>query len=245
LRLKYVAVVSTALVIAFGVSIVIPFFLPNSLPNSESKPKIILTFNALDTNHINEWCYNISRILEEQNIDATVFFVGRVAEENPECVSCFGNNVDVGSMTYSYSNLSSISDYSQQLEEVKRGKQAVDEAGGLYSRLFRALFEGVDDNIYSLLSRSDILADFSYLNHFNVYEEDKFIRYEAVVYIGSNYSSNFMPNVINWTENIIVSFDSTVPTVYIEEFVLNLKKREIVFLSASEATGYNLTITGD
>ena len=65
-----------------------------------------------------------------------VFFVGKVAEQNPEAVTCFGNRVDIGSQTYDYVNLTTINDYSLKLQEVEQGKFAVDTAGHLNSSVF-------------------------------------------------------------------------------------------------------------
>jgi peptidoglycan/xylan/chitin deacetylase (PgdA/CDA1 family) len=241
LKLKHAAAISTALVLVFGISIIFPFFVRGPKPEQ----KVMLTFNVLDTDEAKEWCYNLSSILENQGVKATVFIVGKVAEKKPECVSCFSKKVDVGSLTYSYLNLTSMSDYSLQLEEIRKGKQAVDDASNLYSRLFRAPFGATDDNIYSLLSRCDILADFSYSSHYNLYQKDKYIRFDAIVYNGSNYSANFFSALPKSSEPIIIVFDDTCPTVYIGKFVTELKNNEVDLVSASEIAGYNLTLRGD
>lgn len=205
----------------------------------------MLIFDALADDEVGEWCQNLSYILENQNVKATVFFVGKVAEEIPGSVSCFGQGIDVGSLTYDYSNLTSISDYSLQLEEIRKGKQAVDDAGNLYSRLFRAPFGSTDDNIYSLLSRCDILADFSYQTHYNLYLKDKFIRFEATAYNGSGRSADFFLSLPKTAEPIIIVFDNTCSTVSIETFISELKKGQVDFANASEIAGNSLTLRGN
>lgn len=241
MKLKHAATISTALVVIIGISIVFPFFLRNPTPEL----KIILSFNILDNNEVEEWCFSLSKILEEQEVGAVVFITGKVAEKYPECVSCFNKRIDVGSLTYSYSNLTSISDYSKQLEEIRKGKQAIDSAGNLYSRSFRAPFGAVDDNIYSLLNRSDILADFSYSNHFNLFEEDKFIRYNANVYNGADYPGSFFSDRSNHSENnVVVFFDNTSTTEYIEDFVSGLANK-VALVGVSEIAEIPLTLRGD
>jgi len=204
----------------------------------------MLVFDVLDDDEVKGWCYNLSSILENQNVKATVFIVGKVAENNPESVSCFGPKIDIGSLTYNYSDLTSISDYSLQLEEVRKGKQAVDDAGNLYSRLFKAPFGSTDDNIYSLLSRSDILADFSYQTHYNLYLEDKFIKFDATVYNGSSHSANFFSSLPKTPEPIIIVFDNTYSTAYVEKFISEIKNSEVDIVNASEIAGNNLTLRG-
>jgi len=241
LKLKHVAAISTTIVLVFGIAIIFPFFLRSPKPEQ----KVMLVFDVLHDDKVKGWCYNLSSILENQNVKATVFIVGKVAENNPESVSCFGQKIDVGSLTYNYSNLTSISDYSLQLEEVRKGKQAVDHAGNLYSRLFKAPFGSTDDNTYSLLSRCDILADFSYQTHYNLYLKDKFIRFEATVYDGSSHSANFFSLLPKTPEPIIIVFDDTCSTAYIEKFISEIKNSEVDLVNASEVAGNNLTLRGD
>ena len=55
----------------------------------------------------------------------------------PECVLDFSvnhtNTVDIGSQTYDYVRLAFIQDYKRALEEVRSGKQALDDAGSINS----------------------------------------------------------------------------------------------------------------
>lgn len=240
MKLKHAAAISTTLVLIFGIAIIVPFF----IRGSKSEQKVMLIFDVLDDYEVEEWCQNLSSVLENQDVKATVFFVGRVAENTPQSVSCFGQTIDIGSLTYDYSNLTSISDYSMQLEEIRKGKQAVDDAGNLYSRLFRAPFGNTDDNIYSLLSRCDILADFSYQTHYNLYLKDKFIRFEATAYSGSGRSTDFFSTLPKTSEPIIIVIDDTCSILNIEEVISELKKGQVDFVNASEIAGKSLTLRG-
>lgn len=243
MRLITAAVLSTALIIALGFFIISPLFYRTS--SVETKQKIMLSFSASESNDIADWCRNLSSILKSYDISATLFIVGKVAEQHPECVSCFGSNVDIGSQTYSNLNLTSIADYDTQLEEVRKGKQVVDTAGNLYSRVFRAPNGDTDQNIYSLLSRNDILADFSYGSQYNVYLDNQFVKFDAVVYDGSSCSANSILTLKKSSAPILINFDSEYPAELISDFIGTLKTGQLDFVNASEMTGLNLTVRGD
>jgi peptidoglycan/xylan/chitin deacetylase (PgdA/CDA1 family) len=170
-------------VILVGLTLVVPAFFRGKSPQEE--PQVMLSFNIQETANLVEWCSHLASILKQQNVKATIFFPGKIAEENPEILSYFGKGIDVGSQTYSYKDLTSITDFSAQLEEVKKGKEAVDAAGNLDSRVFRAPYGAIDQNIYYLLSQSEIKADFSYYKQYNLYEDGQFIKYNAITYEGS------------------------------------------------------------
>jgi peptidoglycan/xylan/chitin deacetylase (PgdA/CDA1 family) len=242
LRLIWAAAISTALIITLGVVLIAPLFI--RLPKPENRQRVLLCFSVLDSSDASEWCSNLSSVLELHSVKAAVFFVGKVAEQHPECVSTFSNNVDIGSQTYSYTDLRSISNYGLQLEEVKKGKRAVDDAGNLYSRLFRAPYGSTDENIYSLLSRSDIVADFSYEQQYNVYENGKFIKFDAVVYNSSDFSIDNFQKLPKNVPPIIIFFESSFSTAKIEQFVSELQAGNIEFISASELVGCDLTTRG-
>ncbi len=213
--------------------------------DAEAKQQIMLSFSVSESSGSVDWCRNLSSILKTYDIGATVFFVGKVAEQHPECVSYFSSKVDIGSQTFSNSNLTSISDYALQLEEVKKGKQAVDTAGNLYSRVFRAPSKATDQNIYSLLSRNDILADFSYDHQYNVYSGNQFVKFNATVYDGATCSPNSILALKKSPQPIIVHFDSKYSTELIANFISTLKTGQLNFVNASEVTGLNLTVRGD
>lgn len=243
MKLVIAAAFSTALIIALGLFIISPMFYRT--PNVDVEQKIMLSFSVSDSNESADWCKNLSSILKEYDISATVFIVGKVAEQHPECVSCFSSKVDIGSQTASNLNLTSLPDYDTQLEEVRKGKLAVDTAGYLYSRVFKAPNGDTDQNIYSLLSRNDILADFSYTAQYNVYLDNQFVKFDAAVYDGATCSANSILTLEKSSNPIIVNFDSEYPTELIADFIATLKTGHLVFVNASEMTGLNLTVRGE
>lgn len=243
MKLIWAALISTALIFIVGIVLVIPLYI--QFPTPEKRLRVLLCFSVLDSNDVSEWCFNLSSMLEKQNVKGAVFFVGKVAEQHPECVSTFGREIDIGSQTYSYINLTSIPDYTLQLEEVKKGKKAVDCAGNLYSRLFRAPYGSTDENIYSLLTRSDIIADFSYKQQYNVYVNGQFIKFEASVYDGSTFTAEYFLKLSKKDQLIIIFFESSHSIAEIEEFVSELKKGKVDFINASELVGCELTRRND
>ena len=123
-------------------------------------------------------------------------------------------NIDIGSQTYTYANLTSIPDYTKQLSEVKSGKSAIDYVGKVDSKLFRAPYGSTDGNIYSLLSRSGILADFSYSNQYNKYENGQFIKYDAITYNPLSNQSNISNTLSSSNgKNVLINFDNSIPLI--------------------------------
>ncbi len=239
MKLVHAAAISTTVVVVLGALMIVPAFLPASKPKNQLE--VMLTFSILDVGNVSEWCGDLASFLRAYDIKATVFFTGRVAEQNPECVAEMPQGTDIGSQTYSYANLTSISDYDLQLEEVTRGKEAVDNAGNLYSRVFKAPYGSTDDNIYSLLSRSNIVADFSYDDHYNVFIDGQFIRFNSTIYNGSQYSASFFLSLSKTGGSTVLTFDNTVALSQIKELVLKLKTGEVRFVNASGLTGAELT----
>jgi peptidoglycan/xylan/chitin deacetylase (PgdA/CDA1 family) len=235
-------VASTALVIIAGFALIFPLYLRP--PPKEAPQQTMLVFSIMDTGNVTEYCKSLSSTLHRLNVNATVFFSGKAAEHNPDAVSCFGENIDIGSQTYSYVNLTSISDYTIQLEEVRKGKAAVDEAGNLYSRLFKAPYRAVDQNIYSLLIRSDIIADFSYENQYNLYRNGEFLWFDANVFNGSDHSVEFFLGLPKTERPLIISFDNTQSVSFIDGFLSELFKGNVEFVSASRIAQAALTIRG-
>jgi peptidoglycan/xylan/chitin deacetylase (PgdA/CDA1 family) len=239
LRLRHAAIIATGLVLVAGFAMISPFFLRGG--KTEPEQRVMLSFGVSESNNVGEWCKNLSSVLNSYNIGATVFIVGKVAEQYPQIVSYFGNKVDVGSQTYDNIDLTSIPDYSLKLEEVQEGKTAVDDAGNLYSRVFRAPFGATDQDIYSLLSRSGIMADFSYDNQYNLYQDGQFVRHDAAVYEGRDYSPDFFLTLPNIPKPLIIVFDNTYPISSIESFISGLKKGHLEFRNASQLAGFTLT----
>jgi peptidoglycan/xylan/chitin deacetylase (PgdA/CDA1 family) len=235
----WAAVISTTIVIIIGASLILPFFFNAS--QTTAPQKIMLSFSILDFGNATEYCHDLSSALDKLNVETTVFFVGKVAEQNPEAVRFFKNNTDVGSQTYSYVDITSISDYILQLEEISKGKKAVDEAGNLSSRIFKAPYSATDDNIYSLLSRSGILADFSYENQYNVYYNGQFMKFDATTYDGFENSVEFFLSLQNTETPIIITFDNTHSVSEVNIVLSKLKSGNFEFLKASEIVGFDLT----
>ncbi|MEM2110377.1 MAG: polysaccharide deacetylase family protein [Candidatus Bathyarchaeia archaeon] len=222
---------------------IIPAFV---FTNHYEKPTtFMLIFSIIDDYNIPEWAICLSSFLEKTNIKATVFFTGKVAESYPKCVTVFSKNVDIGSQTYSYVNLAAITDYDAQFEEVAKGKKAVDDAGNIYSRLFRAPYGATNENIYSILSRLDIIADFSYKCQYNKYHKGQFIKFDLRTYNGTEHPVDFFLNLPSQSEPVALIFNNHTSIEQIIRLLSELKLGHIRFVNASELTGLDLTIRGD
>ena len=210
----------------------------------KTHPQLMLSFSIAESDNVDAWCQNLSAILENHSMEATVFFVGKVAEKNPGCVTIFGKEIDIGSQTYSNLDLTSISDYSTLLEEVRKGKNIVDTAGNLDSKSFRAPLGATDQNIYSLLSRNGILADFSYENQYNLFQNGQFIKVEIESYQWPEIPADFLDN-LEYSKPIILYLDNKVPIIEIENLIAQLEISDLEIVSASHLVGTELTIRGD
>jgi peptidoglycan/xylan/chitin deacetylase (PgdA/CDA1 family) len=201
----------------------------------------MLCFSINHQENLTEWCNQLASFLEEQKINATVFFSGKIIEKKPYLISYFGKQVDIGSQTYSYVNLTSITDFTTQLKEVQKGKQAVDTAGQLNSRLFKAPHGSTDENIYYILTQSNIIADFSYSSQYNLYENGQFMKYPAIEYIGSFETGELIKNNSK-TSLQIVTFDNSRPISTILKIISELKNAtDVDFVNASGVAGVDLT----
>ena len=242
MKLKYVATIVTALVIVIGFAMISPLYLrPVEV---QTKQTVMLTFSVLEPDGAVEWCKDLSSTLNTYNLPATVFIVGKIAEQYPQTVLSFGNNVDIGSETYNNTNLTTISDYTLKLEQVKEGKAAVDNAGHLDSKVFRAPYWATDLDIYSLLSRSGILADFSYKSQYNVYLNGQFIRFDAATYEGRDYAPGYFLTQNKTSLPLIIDFDNTYSISNIESYLSRLKTANFDFVNGSELVGMSLTTRG-
>ena len=242
MNLRHTAMVATVLVLIVGFAMIAPLFL--RADKMQPKQKILLSFNIKESDNTVEWCQNLSKILNSQGIGAVVFFVGKVAQQNPQAVTCFADKVDIGSQTYNDVNLTAIDDYSVKLQEVEQGKFAVDTAGHLNSSVFQASFGDADQDIYSLLSRSAISVDISYADHYNVYQNGQFIKFNIDIYkpISNSLPSNLTDS--QSSEPKIIEFDNTWTTTNINSFLGKLATGNFEFINASDLVGFNLTIRG-
>lgn len=210
-------------------------------------PPVMLSFSIVDNRNISEWCRGLSSVLESQQIKATVFVTGRVAERYPDCVASLVSidGVDMGSQTYSYVDLADEEDYLRAQAEVKQGKLAVDRAGNVDSRLFRAPFGSTDQNIYSLLSNSNITADFSYKSQYNKYEDGQFVKYDLVTCECNNLSLNEVKKLLELGRPVAIEFDNRMSISEFDNFVAALKSDgKIQLVNASDLTGLQLTVKG-
>lgn len=236
MKIVHVSAIATAIVIVLGIVLVIPPYLQPRQPLV-----VLLSFNIENDKNLPQWCSDLSSVLDKYDVKATIFVTGKVADRYSECVTAFSNNVDVGSQTYNYVDLTSIEDYVTQLNEVKNGKIAVDNAGDIDSKLFKAPYGATDENIYSLLSRSDILADFSYKNQYNKYHDGKFIKFNLTAYDGTAHPADFFRG-LPVDKPVLINFDNSVSIEKIDDFISKLQSRQILFVDASELTGINLTV---
>jgi peptidoglycan/xylan/chitin deacetylase (PgdA/CDA1 family) len=240
LKLKHAAIITTSLVILAGIILIIPFFLPRG-GNAQPTPKIMLSFSISQSAEVENWCQELASFLNAHDLEASVFFVGQVAEQHPRSLSAFSKRIDIGSQTYSNAALPAIADYSLKLREVQRGKAAVDSAGHLSSRIFRAPFNATDTDIYSLLSRSGILADFSYPGQYNLYQNGQFIKYEADVLEGRDYTPDYFLKRPKPARPLIINFDNIYPIAGLEKLLANITSGDYEFVNASTLVGSVMT----
>ncbi|MFH0897815.1 MAG: polysaccharide deacetylase family protein [Candidatus Bathyarchaeota archaeon] len=237
MKIIFIGAISTAMILVIGFALVIPFYFQFDV----SSQNVMLVFSVIDSETAQDWFNNLTTVLRVSGVPATIFITGDFANSHPGCLDGLADSIDVGSQTYSYMNLTDVSDYLVQLQEVKRGKEAVDAAGKLDSRLFKAPFGNTDNNIYSLLNRSGIIADFSYADHYNKFYNGQFIRIGIDSYDGSSYSADFFLH-LKASEPIMINFNTSTSVKKINELINALKASKTRFATASEVTGLPLTV---
>ena len=243
MNIKYYGIISTGVVITLAAVMVLPPFL-----QPEPKQQLLLSFSISDKNNLPDWCNDVSSHLIENKVKAAVFIPGEIAEEFPQCVTLFSNeNIDIGSQSFHYSSITKISNYSQQLDEVTKGKNTIDKIGNIDSKLFKAPNGDTDDNIYSLLSRSGILADFSYDEQYNKYHNDQFIWFKIKSYDAKDYEQSLTPVISNVESQgnkipIVINFDNSNSVDEVKSILSDLKSENFEFVNASDLVGYDLTI---
>lgn len=240
MRIGHAGFVATVLVLAVGIGMILPVFFSDARTSDQLDAALIFEVgNSSDT----LWCKGVSNTLTREGIRATVFFSGEFAYAHPECVQSFSEGVDVGSQTLSYSNLTSIMDYTAQLGEVIDGKARLDDAGRLDSKVFRAPYGSTDENIYSLLSRAGILADFSYDDHYNIFYEGKFIRINASVYeLSQTPAGDLVSSAkeLAIRRILVVVNDMSSPEEY-TQLIQNLRSAGFHFINASDLAEFEVT----
>lgn len=243
MKLAHMGAIATASVIVIGITLVAGPTYMHAIGNNRATP-VMLSFSMPSDGDMSEWCNSVASVLEKHQVKATIFVTGKQAEQYSSCVASLSQkNIDIGSQTYNYVNLTSVDDYLKALEEVKKGKLAVDKAGEIDSHLFKAPYGSTDQNIYSLLSKSNITADFSYKTQYNKYENGQFVRHDLVTCICDNLSANTVIRLLDSGRPVMVEIDRAVPIIEIEAFIAELKSEENVqFVNASELTGQALTL---
>src|SRR5512145_2273687 len=126
MQIRHAGIIVIAVLILVGITILLPIFL-----QERPRPTLLVSFNIVNNENVPKWCNELSSVLHKHHIKAAVFITGELAIAQPSCVSLFSTNtnVDLGSSTYNYSDLTSISDYSKALQQVKGGKLMVDNIG--------------------------------------------------------------------------------------------------------------------
>lgn len=233
MKLIHIGAISTGLVIIAGIALVIPAILVPYLPVSHP---IVLSFEIKTADNLPGWCNELASQSKENNFKGVIFIPGEIAQQHPECITLF-ENFDVGSSTARYSSLENISDYTEQLELIKQGKSLVDKAGNIDSRLFRAPYGYTDQNIYSLLTRSGIEADFSYDNQYNFYHDGQFVRYDL-----KEISEN--SKLPDDSSLVLINFDNSESVDSIIGKIQHIKESYVDFKTPSDLVGKNLTIRG-
>ena len=251
MKLAHLGAISTGTVIVLGIALIAPAFIRSS-SDANRGISVLLSFDVLGNNDeaVSDWCSGLASVLDRHGTKAAVFMAGKTANESPECVTSFSGDVDIGSRTYSYADLTAI-DYRVALDEVWTGKVAVDEAGGTSSKLFKAPYGSADDNIYSLLRRSEILADFSYADHYNKFENDQFVKYNLTSFAGNSDGQRQFFELISdpsssITAPLVVNFDDSMQIQHIDDFITRLEGVQdddrIHLVSASDLLGIDLTV---
>jgi hypothetical protein len=204
---------------------------------------VLLTLNIVNSSNLPTWCYELSKFLQDNKLNSTVFMTGAVADRYPSCIPSFGSDVDIGSSSFTYNNITSTPGYTHQLDLIKQGKKSIDTHGMMNSTSFRAPYGNVDENIFSQLARSQIFADFSYRDHYNVYTNGPSGRtfYRSPL-ITLNNTLELQKLVPNPEIPLMMNFYNYQSAKSIEDFLKSTSRNHLHFKSASELTKMNLTI---
>ena len=231
------AIIATSLIIFLGTLVISPIFLM-----AEKSTPVMLSFNIYDTPNLESWCQDLSYFLSSENISGTIFISGKLAEKYPICINSFPENFDVGSRTFSYVQLPQIPDYSIQLEEVQKGKETINKIGKIESKLFKAPFGDTDENIYSILSRNEIYADFSYQNQYNKFYENQFLKFDLLTYDSQQISVDLIQDIETSKIPIQIEFDTNNSLEEIKKTINEISTWKIEFVNASNITKMGLTL---
>lgn len=237
MNIKIAGVISTGLIVVLAVVLVMPPFLSYQF----TPQHVLLLFTVDSKKDTSLWCTQLSQVLEKHDAKAAIFLSGSTAEQHPECITSFSDEIDIGSQGYTGSSIPQIPDYSDQLEEVKKGKQVIDEIGNFDSKLFKSPYGDTDQNIYSLLEKSGILADFSYDDQYNKFHDGQFIWFTIESYGADSFSIDDIPTKSSERTNpIIINFENNYPVDKIDKILSDVKKQRVTLASASDLVGFEL-----
>ena len=236
---KLTGAIITGIVVVIGGVLLYPAL---HLDKLNEKNMVLLTFNIINSTNMPTWCNDLSKFLHENNIHSTIFITGIMADTYPNCVVSFSKDNDIGSMSNSYDAITSTSTHTDQLSNIREGKAAVDKQGKLNSTILKAPRGIVDKNIYSFLTQSHILSDFSYNDHYYVYTDGLsgkiFYRFPIT-------SGNISDSKLSGRDEnvpVMVNFYNYDSVQKIQEFINSASKNPHRFVTASELTGMELTV---
>jgi len=234
MKLVYLGAISTSIVLILGMAMVVPAFMFPTTTDSE-KLKVLVQLEIKENSNLPYWCSDFREKLEQNPIKSVVFLTGKIAENYPECIFLV-EGVDIGSQGYQYRHIPEITDYLQQLSQIQNGKRAIEAYGGVDSKLFKAPYGETDQNIYSLLTRSGILGDFSSEEQYNLYLDGQFVKYELLT----------IENVIeleskNGNQIATFSFDNSKSVNSIFNTIDEIRRHDVQFVNPSDLYGKPLT----
>ena len=241
MNIKSVGIISTGLIITLAVVLVLPPYLSYQY----TPQHILLSFQVDPKTDSPLWCIQLSELLEKHDTKAVIFLAGSTAEKYPECVTAFSNEINIGSQGYGHVSIPQIADYTEQLKEIQKGKTIIDEIGNFDSKLFKSPYGDTDQNIYSLLEKSDILADFSYDDQYNKFHDGQFIWFPIKSYDATAFNIDDIPTKSSErTHPIVINFENNLPIHEIGFILSEIKKQQVTFVSASDLIGFELNPTG-
>ncbi len=234
MKIIYLGAISTSIVVILGMAMVVPAFIFPATGESE-KLKVLVQLEIKENYNLPYWCTDFREELEKDPIKSVVFLTGKIAESYPECIFLV-EGVDIGSQGYQYQSIPEITDYLQQLSQIKEGKETIEVVGGVESKLFKAPYGITDQNIYSLLTRSGIVADFSSEQQYNLYIGGQFVKFDILTIESMEELEN-----TNGYQIATVSFDNSNSVISIFNTIEEIKKHDVKFVNPSDLYGKALT----
>jgi hypothetical protein len=85
------------------------------------------------------------------------------------------------------------------------------------------------------------VADFSYSDHYNLYQNGQFVKYDASVYRWQDYPPDYFSALLTTSKPVIILLDNFCPISTIELYISTLKNADLQFANASTLAGFSLT----